>query len=171
MNGATESLSMTEHPPTTECASLRVHRVIPSRADPRWIFGGLLLLYAIAGFTLLGFNRDPLQVLTTLLACVLLEIGFARLLVGRWIFPLSAFITGLGLSLLVNYPHDYFLMLMPAFFAIASGYVESWQRWCWAEGNLRPRRRISGAINRWWRAYFSWRRLVRGLWGKFDAHP
>lgn len=96
---------------------------LPGKRDPRWIFGGLLLLYAIAGFTVLGFNRDPQQVFTTLLACVVLEVGFARVLVGRWIFPLSAFITGLGLSLLVNYPHDPFLMFLPAFFAISSKYL------------------------------------------------
>lgn len=96
---------------------------VPGLKDPRWIFGGLLSVYVVVGFTWLGFNRDPWQVLFTVTACVLLELGFARVLQGRWMFPLSSYITGLGLSLLVNYPHDYFLMLMPAFFAIASKYV------------------------------------------------
>lgn len=30
--------------------------LLPGKRDPRWVFGGLLLLYAIAGFTLLGIR-------------------------------------------------------------------------------------------------------------------
>ena len=95
----------------------------PPWRDPRWIFAGLLSAYAVAGFTVLGFNRDPLQVFLTVLACVGLDFILARMLRGEWIFPLSAYITGLGLSLLVNYPHDYFLLFLPVFFAIGSKYL------------------------------------------------
>ena len=87
----------------------------PPWRDPRWIFAGLLSAYAVAGFTVLGFNRDPLQVFLTVLACVGLDFILARMLRGEWIFPLSAYITGLGLSLLVNYPHDYFLLFFRCF--------------------------------------------------------
>ncbi|CAN5782614.1 hypothetical protein BH11VER1_BH11VER1_39320 [soil metagenome] len=97
--------------------------LIPSRKDPRWIFAGLLALYAVMGCTVLGFNRDPWQVALTVLACCGLDAWFARWFRGEKLVPLSACITGLGLSLLVNYPHDYVLLLLPAFIAIASKYV------------------------------------------------
>lgn len=96
---------------------------IPSRGDPRWVFAALLVVYAALGSTVLGFNRDPAQIVLTVLACAALEIAFARWLRREWLFPLSAIITGLGLSLLVNYPHDRLLLFFPAFFAIGSKYV------------------------------------------------
>jgi Na+-translocating ferredoxin:NAD+ oxidoreductase RnfD subunit len=96
---------------------------IPRRSDPRWVFAGLLACYAAAGCTVLGFNRAPLQILLTVAACAGLDMLFARVLRGERLFPLSAFITGLGLSLLVNYPHDLLLLFLPVFFAVASKYV------------------------------------------------
>lgn len=96
---------------------------IPSRHDPRWVFGALLLTYAVAGCTVLGFNRDPWQMALTVLSCVVLDAGLTWWLRGEKVFPLSAGITGLGLSLLVNYPHDHLLLFLPAFFAIASKHV------------------------------------------------
>lgn len=53
---------------------------VPAKNDPRWIFAGLLTLYAAVGFTVLGFNRDPMQVLLTVLACVGLDFFLARIL-------------------------------------------------------------------------------------------
>ncbi len=97
--------------------------IIPARGDPRWAFSGLLTLYVALGCTVLGFNRDPWQVALTVLACAGLDLIFARWFRGEKLVPLSACITGLGLSLLVDYPHDYVLLLLPAFFAIASKYV------------------------------------------------
>lgn len=97
--------------------------LIPTRQDPRWAFAGLLAFYVVLGCTVLGFNRDPTQVVLTVLACVSLDFVFARWFRGVKLLPLSACITGLGLSLLVNYPHGYVLLLLPAFFAIASKYV------------------------------------------------
>lgn len=96
---------------------------LPSRRDPRWVFAGLLLTYAVAGCTVLGFNRDPWQMALTVLTCMLLDVALAWWLRGEKLVPLSAAITGLGLSLLVNYPHDLLLLFFPAFFAIASKHV------------------------------------------------
>ena len=96
---------------------------IPHHRDPRWLFAGLLTCYAVVGSLVLGINRDLWQILLTVSLCVLLDFGFAWLLRRERIFPLSAYITGLGLSLLVNYPHDYYLLALPAFFAIASKYL------------------------------------------------
>jgi len=43
------------------------------------------------------------------------------------IVPLSAFITGAGISLLLNYSHNCWLLFLPVFFAIASKYVITYQ--------------------------------------------
>lgn len=72
---------------------------------------------------MLGFNRDPWQIALTVLACAGLDVALTWGLRGEKIVPLSAVITGLGLSLLVNYPHDHLLLFLPAFFAIASKHV------------------------------------------------
>lgn len=96
---------------------------IPSKRDPRWIFAALLGSYALIGSAWLGFNRDFLQIFLTIALCMVLDMGFAWVFQKRKLFPLSACITGLGLSLLVNYPHDDYLLCFPVFFAIASKYL------------------------------------------------
>lgn len=100
---------------------------LPSFRDPRWLFAGLLTSYAVIGSMLLGINRDLWQILLTVSLSITLDLSLAWLLRGERIFPLSAYITGLGLSLLINYPHDYYLLGLPVFFAIASKYVFTFQ--------------------------------------------
>jgi ASPIC/UnbV protein/VCBS repeat protein len=91
--------------------------------DPRWAFGGLLVLYAVLGCTLLGFNRSPAQILWIVGASCLLDFSLAYLLRGQRIVPLSACITGLSLALLLNYAHGSPLLLFPVYLAIGSKYV------------------------------------------------
>jgi hypothetical protein len=97
---------------------------IPSRRDPRWPFAAILALYAVMGVAWLGFNRSPTQILLIVAAACALEMLLHRLLRAReWIFPLSAFISGLSLALLLNYSHDYFLLLLPVAITIGSKYL------------------------------------------------
>lgn len=96
---------------------------LPQWRDPRWMIFGILGGYLVLGFTLLGFNRTPLQAIMTTLCCALMEISFSRIFQKRWVFPLSAIITSLSLSILLNYSHDYWLLLVPVFFAIGSKYL------------------------------------------------
>lgn len=95
----------------------------PSSKDPRIPFAGLLTLYAALGCTVLGFNRSPTQMLLTLAAGLILEVGLHRLIKGEYIFPLSAYISCASLSLLLNYSHNYWLLFLPVFFTIAPKYV------------------------------------------------
>ncbi len=96
----------------------------PQRGDPRLAVTGILAAYVLLGITLLGFNRGPEQVLVTVGTAVLLDMVLHRLLRGRQpLFPLSAIITGLSLSIIVNYAHGLAYALVPAFLAIASKYV------------------------------------------------
>ena len=91
--------------------------------DPRWAVFACLAGYLVLGFTLLGFNRTPAQALITTGSCALLDLLLHRAFKGKWIFPLSALITSCSLSILLNYSHDYWVLLAPVYFAIATKYL------------------------------------------------
>lgn len=93
------------------------------KIDPRIPVALVLFTYLVLGLTVLGFNRSPLQAITTTISCCLLELGLTRLFKKKWIFPFSAMITSFSLSFLLNYSHDFFLLFVPLFFAIGSKYV------------------------------------------------
>jgi Na+-translocating ferredoxin:NAD+ oxidoreductase RnfD subunit len=97
----------------------------PQRGDPRLAVFGILLAYVVLGITLLGFNRSPAQVLVAIGAAVLLDMGLHKVLRrgAAPLFPLSAVITGLSLSIIVNYAHGLAFALVPVFLAISSKYV------------------------------------------------
>lgn len=95
----------------------------PSLSDPRWPFALTLLTYAILGCTILGFNRSPMQILLTTAAGCLLDMGLGWLLKRERKIPLSAFISTLSLSLLLNYSHNYWLLFLPVLITIGSKYV------------------------------------------------
>lgn len=91
--------------------------------DPRLAVATLQLAYIIVGITVLGFNRSPAQITLLVLATCTLDVILHRLLKQAWLFPFSALITGLSLSILVNYAHGLWLPLVPVFFAISSKYL------------------------------------------------
>src|SRR5262245_29841311 len=95
-------------------------RVWPSARDPRLPFAGLLTLYAVLGFTFLGFNRTPWQMLALVGSGCLLDTALTRTLRGVWIVPLSAYITCCSLALLLNYAHASWLLFLPVLLAIGS---------------------------------------------------
>lgn len=100
------------------------HLKIPNQHDPRWKVLALQTLFVALGITLWGFNRSPLQVAFIVLTCVLLDIILYYSLNNRkLLFPLSACITGMGLSILMNFSHGLWLAVIPPFFAIASKYL------------------------------------------------
>jgi enediyne biosynthesis protein E4 len=96
---------------------------LPTKGDARIPFALLLASFTVLGTTLLGFNRSPLQIATTVLAAALLDVLLHLLLVRRLLFPLSAVISSLSLALLLNYAHDPFLMLVPVFLTVGSKYL------------------------------------------------
>lgn len=67
--------------------------------DPRTMQIGLLGLYAIVGLALFEFSVSISQILVTLGLCILLELLFVYWKQGKLIWPASAIITGLGISL------------------------------------------------------------------------
>lgn len=97
---------------------------IPAWNDLRLKVFGLQALFVVLGMTMWGFNRSPEQVLFIVLACCLLDAGLHYLLRRKEIlFPLSAAVTGMSLSILTNFAHGLWLALIPPFFAISSKYI------------------------------------------------
>ena len=99
----------------------------PERRDPRIPFAALLTLYGVLGFSFLGFNRSPAQMgIVVGFACAL-DLVLTRVLRGRWVLPLSAYISGCSLALLLNYAHSTWLLVVPVYFAIASKHLITFQ--------------------------------------------
>lgn len=96
---------------------------LPSRGDPRLPVACILFSYLVLGVTVLGFNRTPTQILVVIAVACAADIVLHRLVRGQWLFPMSALITGMSLSILVNYAHGSFLAIIPACLAIASKYI------------------------------------------------
>lgn len=110
--------------PSTTTILENLRTSIPSRQDPRWAVACLLLAYLCLGVTVLGFNRDPATIaLIIVFACVVDMVLHSLLRGGSFLFPLSAAITGMSLSILLNYGHGSWLPLIAVFAAIASKYV------------------------------------------------
>ncbi len=91
--------------------------------DPRLPIFCILSSYLILGFYFLGFNRTPAQALVTTIVTCSFEFLFKGTFKKRWELPISALITSISLSLLLNYSHNYYVLLVPAFIAIGSKYV------------------------------------------------
>ena len=100
---------------------------IPPITDPRWPFAGLLALYCIVGTVFLRFNRTPVQMLLTVAGTCALDMALHRVVKGRYLFPLSACISGLSLALLLNYSHDSPLIILPVLLTVGSKYVLTYE--------------------------------------------
>lgn len=92
-------------------------------ADPRKVVATILFGYLVLGFTVLGFNRTPLQAIMTTIAAMTMELFLGRFFNKKWFFPFSAMITSFALSILLNYSHNMYVILIPVFFAIGSKYI------------------------------------------------
>lgn len=96
---------------------------LPTRGDPRIPFVLIMITYVALGITVLGFNRSPAQVAIIVGTTCALDMLFSLVFRRKVLFPLSAAITGLGLSILVNTAHGLWFPVVPAFLAIASKYL------------------------------------------------
>ena len=93
------------------------------QADPRKVIALILFSYLVLGFTVLGFNRTPLQAIITTSSACLLEVLLGRIFRKKWVVPFSAMITSFSLSILLNYSHNFYVLFIPVFFAIGSKYI------------------------------------------------
>ncbi|MDY6802691.1 MAG: FG-GAP-like repeat-containing protein [Cyanobacteriota bacterium] len=97
---------------------------IPKLSDPRLAVLGILATYLILGITVLGFNRSPAQILLIISSASALDMLYHWLFRRRTLLlPLSGAITGCSLSILTNFAHGSWLLIIPVFFAISSKYL------------------------------------------------
>ncbi|ACY17257.1 FG-GAP-like repeat-containing protein [Haliangium ochraceum] len=100
---------------------------IPRLRDPRIPFAAVLTLYGVLGFSWLGFNRSPWQMLAIVASGMLLDMALSYLLRGRKIVPLSAYISCCSLALLLNYSHDSLVLFFPVLLTVGSKYLLTFQ--------------------------------------------
>lgn len=95
--------------------------VLPTLRDPRVTLCVFLTLYTVLGQTVLYFNRDLTQlalcVVTSCAADMLLAFAFTRTI----LFPISAYITGLSIGLLLE-SYDPWVFVVASLWGIASKY-------------------------------------------------
>lgn len=96
---------------------------VPGIKDTRWVFAGLLSIYLILGETLLGFSRKPEQIFILLALGAVLEVLFSGILKGRKVFPLSAVISCLSISIILNFSFGNQYLWIPVFIMVASKYL------------------------------------------------
>jgi enediyne biosynthesis protein E4 len=102
--------------------------ILPAANDPRLPFALILTAYAVLGCTVLHFNRNPAQIFLTVVSACLLDMALNYLLRGRrLLLPISAYITGVSLALLLNYSHNNYLLFLPVYLAIGSKYVFTYE--------------------------------------------
>lgn len=103
--------------------SLRAPRLVwPTLRDPRVTLSLFLTIYTILGQTVLYFNRDVRQILLAVAASCLAEMVFAWFFTRTVLFPLSAYITGLSIGILLE-SYDARVFVIASVWGIASKYL------------------------------------------------
>jgi len=70
--------------------------------DPRYLSSGLITLILILGQVYVGFLHDLSQPLTAIGIALIVELTLGRLLLGVWVNPASAYITGISCGILLR---------------------------------------------------------------------
>lgn len=101
---------------------------IPFRRDPRIPFAALLTLYCVLGATVLGFSRSLALMIAVALLTAAVDFALTWASTGRKVVPLSAYITGCSLAILVNYAHGSWLFAVPIALALGSKHLLTFDR-------------------------------------------
>lgn len=96
--------------------------VVPSLKDPRVMIAGALTLWTVLGQTTYYFNRDLFQLSLTLATACLLDIALGVILFRQLMVPLSAYITGLSIGILLE-SHDWRVFVVASAWGILSKYL------------------------------------------------
>lgn len=106
---------------TTSVAPVPVRVVIPTLEDPRVMIALALTVWTTLGQTFLYFDRDPGQIAVALVAACALDMLFAFILFRQILIPISAYITGLSIAILLE-SYDWRVFAVASAWAIASKY-------------------------------------------------
>jgi len=103
-----------------------VHRgftfVVPKLRDPRWTLAIALTTWTLFGQTFLFFDRDPFQILICVVVACAVDFLFALALRREILLPISAYITGLSVGILLE-SYDWRVYVVACTWGIASKYL------------------------------------------------
>ncbi len=105
---------------TSTAAPVRV--VIPTLKDPRVMIALALTVWTTFGQTFLYFDRDLSQIAVALVAGCVLDMLFAFVLLRQVLVPISAYITGLSIAILLE-SYDWRVFAIASAWGIASKYL------------------------------------------------
>jgi len=100
----------------------RVMVVIPSLRDPRILVAAAQTLWMILGQTTYYFNRDPVQLAAALGTAVVLDFLLILVILRRVTVPLSAYLTGLSIGILLE-SYDWRVFAVASAWGISSKYL------------------------------------------------
>jgi Na+-transporting NADH:ubiquinone oxidoreductase subunit NqrB len=110
-------------PPRVGSGARRPWRlVVPKAKDPRWTLAVALSTWTIFGQTFLYFDRDPLQVFVCIGTAMLTDFLLSLLLRREIIVPISAYITGLSVGILLE-SYDWRVFAAACVWGIASKHL------------------------------------------------
>ena len=95
--------------------------VLPTWRDPRVTLSVFLTMYTLLGQTVLYFNRDLEQLALSIVTCCAVEMLLAWWFTRAILFPISAYITGLSIGLLLE-SYDARVFVIASLWGIASKY-------------------------------------------------
>ena len=97
------------------------HVVVPKLRDPRLTLALGLTAWTVFGHTFLYFNRDLQQIVVAVCGAMLVDMLLALVLRREILVPLSAYITGLSVGILLE-SYDWRVFLAASTWGIASKY-------------------------------------------------
>lgn len=107
---------------TVAQASPRPKLVIPRLGDPRVTLAVALTVYTVLGQTALYFNRDVAQIVVATATACLAEVVLGYISSRVVLVPLSAYITGLSIGILLE-SYDMRIYVLASIWGIASKYL------------------------------------------------
>jgi len=96
--------------------------VVPKLRDPRLMLALGLTTWTVLGQTLLYFNRDLLQIGVALASACLLDMLLAFVFHRQVLVPISAYISGLSLGILIA-SNDWRVYMLASAWCVASKYL------------------------------------------------
>jgi len=103
-------------------ATSSIRWVVPRWKDPRVTLSVALTAYTVLGQTVLYFNRDVRQLAAAVLAACITDMVLAFALRRILLVPISAYITGLSVGILLE-SYDLRVFLLASFWGIASKHL------------------------------------------------
>ncbi|MGH7864885.1 MAG: RnfABCDGE type electron transport complex subunit D [Candidatus Binataceae bacterium] len=103
-------------------AERQLKLVVPKLRDPRLTLALGLTTWTVLGQTLLYFNRDLTQIGVALASACLLDMVLALLFHRQLLVPISAYISGLSLGILIA-SNDWRVYMLASVWCVASKYL------------------------------------------------